>query len=242
MANIKPVSILTNKSTDTHGFVAVDHTANTVFVVFRGTEDLENWITDLNAFGRADFDLPLCGAKTSPATSIKVHPGFYHAYESVQAQMMAALAQVASNGGQDYEVVVTGHSLGASIATIAGLDLVCDHPYSNHSINVYNYGSPRIGESAFADLIKGPLADKLSLMRYTHWRDPVPHLPLIVMDYHHAPTEYFLDEHWDPPKGNHAVHTCDGTGEDKACSDKFDLYSVEDHLHYFDVHLGSGGC
>ena len=40
---VKPVAQLTNVSTDTHGYVAVDISKSTVYVVFRGTEDLRNW-------------------------------------------------------------------------------------------------------------------------------------------------------------------------------------------------------
>ena len=38
LSGVQPVAQLTNKTTDTHGYVAVDHSKATVYVVFRGTK------------------------------------------------------------------------------------------------------------------------------------------------------------------------------------------------------------
>ena len=69
---------------------------------------------------------------------------------------------------------VTGHSLGAAIATHTVAYLIT----SNHNVvSFYNFGSPRVGDKAFSswfNKIYGPSRPKY---RVTHGRDPVPHLP-----------------------------------------------------------------
>jgi hypothetical protein len=209
--------VLTNITTDTHGYVAIDDSLSTVYIVFRGTTDLQNWITNLDAFKAADLRLPNCGGNDA---DILVHDGFYDAYQSVQSQLAQALQLLKNNGKGNYKIVVTGHSLGAALATLAGIQLVCDAPSDDQSLVVYNYGSPRIGNGAFFMFVSGTIGGKMQLLRHTHWRDPVPHLPLMDMDYHHAAREYFLQAAWSPPEGNKSVFECNGSGEDPNCSDQ----------------------
>merc|ERR1712146_338946 len=91
-----------------------------VVVAFRGTEDLRNWITNLHAFGRASLKLPSC----APGNDVLVHPGFYYAFQSVREQIYTALDELESVVG-NYELFVTGHSLGAALASLCALDLTC---------------------------------------------------------------------------------------------------------------------
>jgi predicted lipase len=48
-------------------------------------------------------------------------------------------------------VVVTGHSLGGAIATLAAVDLVEEGIVSPGNIGVWNFGSPRVGNQIFSD-------------------------------------------------------------------------------------------
>ena len=43
-------------------------------------------------------------------------------------------------------IIVTGHSLGGAIATLAGLDLKRKYGYK---VTLINFGSPRVGNEAF---------------------------------------------------------------------------------------------
>ena len=55
------------------------------------------------------------------------------------------------------------------------------------------------------------------LHRVVHHRDIVPHVPAQKFGYAHVAREYYYD-------GSHSsAHVCDGTGEDRSCSDQFGL-------------------
>ncbi|KAJ5697691.1 mono and diacylglycerol lipase precursor [Penicillium malachiteum] len=85
----------------------------------------------------------------------------------------------------DYELVVTGHSLGAGIATLAAADLRgSGHP----SITLFAFASPRVANPALADYITA----QNNNYRFTHINDPVPKLPLLAMGYVHVSPEYYI--------------------------------------------------
>ena len=73
----------------------------------------------------------------------------------------------------------------------------------------------------------------------THWRDPVPHLPPESFGFTHIGTEVFYTE-------DNKKHTvCDGSGEDKHCSDQFTFDTwVNDHNTYMNPPLTGAidGC
>jgi predicted lipase len=104
-----------------------------------------------------------------------------------------------------YDVVVTGHSLGAALATLCMVDL---HE-NNVPAYIWDYGRPRVGSQGFSML---SMQTALASFRHVNQRDTVPHLPLEAMGFFHAPTEVW----------NHktAWHVCSSTnGEDPSCSD-----------------------
>jgi hypothetical protein len=81
-----------------------------------------------------------------------------------------------------------------------------------------------VGNRVFADFYE--VGTRVS-WRLTHWRDPVPHLPPESFGFRHIGSEVFYTE-------DNSKHTvCDGSGEDKKCSDQFYVDSnFEDHNHY----------
>jgi len=79
------------------------------------------------------------------------------------------------------DVVMTGASLGAALATIAAIEI---HTNGGKISELHTWGSPRVGNSYFAQFVKTRLPNTL---RVVHNRDIVPHVPLISQDYHHLP-------------------------------------------------------
>jgi triacylglycerol lipase len=116
------------------GFV-VHTTANgpaRTFVVFRGTRSIEDWLANASV---PTVSHPWGG----------VHQGFDRVYRQCSARIQAAVGQVA---GASTRVVVTGHSLGGALATLAAADLVVSGVAP--AVELYSYASPRVGDLGFA--------------------------------------------------------------------------------------------
>ncbi|CAN0263726.1 unnamed protein product [Laminaria digitata] len=87
---------------------------------------------------------------------------------------------------QDWEVFVTGHSLGGALATLATLDH--QRRYPEAKVTMYNFGSPRVGNRAFAKLYDRFVGDSF---RVVNNKDIVARLPRATMrgislDYRHS--------------------------------------------------------
>jgi hypothetical protein len=93
-------------------------------VVFRGTSQLRDWVTNLHA-------VPVRWASGG-----RVHGGFRRALGHVWRPLRRLLA------GRAGPLFCTGHSLGGALALLAGSLL---RPRA-----VYTYGAPRVGDRAFA--------------------------------------------------------------------------------------------
>ncbi|KDO34372.1 hypothetical protein SPRG_01508 [Saprolegnia parasitica CBS 223.65] len=132
------VAELFDGATDTHALVFTD--AKRLLIAFRGTFSRQNAKTDLDY----NFCSPTLFLDRFPA--LRLHHGFYTAYMSIRPQLLSLLGDHMSESLQIY---VTGHSLGGALATLAAFDLATSYLVPN-DIVVYSYGSPRVGNHAFA--------------------------------------------------------------------------------------------
>jgi len=82
-----------------------------VVIVFRGTVEVDymNWVADMDILKTAPFE----------DKDIEVHRGFYLAYMQLRERIMRYL-----EGVPKVDLVVTGHSLGASMASLCAFDIV----------------------------------------------------------------------------------------------------------------------
>jgi alpha-beta hydrolase superfamily lysophospholipase len=99
---------------------------------------------------------------------------------------MPAVKQ-ASTSFPAYKISVVGHSLGGAIASLAAASL----RNSGLPAALYNFGSPRIGGSKISSYITNQPGGNF---RVTHWNDPVPKLPLLIMGYVHISPEYYINK------------------------------------------------
>jgi hypothetical protein len=155
----------------------------TRFVAFRGTE--AGKLLDLVADARF---------KLVPFGSARVHQGFLAAYASLKEAIGQWLGPPDGR-----RLVVTGHSLGAAMATL----LAAERPESE----LVTFGSPRVGDAAFAALFAGR-----NVRRYVDCTDGVTAVPPSLIGYAHLSGEHYIDHsgqvHSDPP-------TADELAEDR---------------------------
>jgi len=223
ISNFIPYKIFQDPSTDTSGYLGSTDNGNTIVVSFRGTnaKDIKNWITNLNF------------AKQTPYKQVPdaaVHDGFLNAYEKLSPQIISGVKDLIGTKTK-VTVYITGHSLGGALATLCAVDLKISFGIKAN-IFLYTFGTPRVGNQAFAQYCNALTNEN---WRLVHYADLVPQLPLQRLKFHHEPREVWYNEPFTSFK------ICDTTGEDSTCSDGLgtEAISIPDHLHYFNFPIGS---
>jgi hypothetical protein len=187
--------ILNSTGPTFYGFIAESEADPNQFVLaIRGTSSWVEWWDDLNAIRLVPFKDPgsglvgagfariydtlevvpaPTGALTGSAApqSLKPAGGFSQQVSALVKRRAAparteALAPPAS-------IAVTGHSLGAALATLYVLDNALTERVHNPSI--YTFASPRVGDSTFAQAFN---ALGLTSWRIDNLPDIVPQVPL----------------------------------------------------------------
>jgi hypothetical protein len=128
-------------------------TDDIVVLVFRGTSNTDNFVTDVDIVDTEFLDL-----------GIYVHGGFYDIAKKVDSRAKIDKKKT---------VYLVGHSLGGAVALLYGA-LLSEKGYK---VNVYTFGMPPSADHKFVKLYK----DKIHHERFYHVFDPVPmlHTPSI---------------------------------------------------------------
>jgi triacylglycerol lipase len=216
MMDIGPVDFVYNATlhngwSDLQGFVGRVLPGGEIWVVFRGSSSVRNWIHDL--------EVAKVGYATFPECGCSVHRGFYESVLGVREDALTAVAKLIADYPGD-RVFVTGHSYGAACAQFMAMELA----KGGIPADVYTYGSPRVGDSLYSSF----MTLVLNHVRVTHSRDIVPHVPPKEMGFFHGTQEWFESE------DGVLVACSDIDGEDPACSGQYALRNttVDDHLVY----------
>ena len=145
-------------------------------LAFRGTSSVRDWMTDVN------FDYE--HIPNSAHANLAVHDGFYDALDSVFEQCALAVSRI---GGKP--LFITGHSLGGALAQLFAF-LIARQTNSPIIAGVYTFGSPRVGNKAFAAAYNNLL--KAATFNLVNACDPVPLLPPLLAGYRDGGTEIFM--------------------------------------------------
>lgn len=135
---------------------------------FRGSNDLKDVLTDISAYKvkRDRFEG-------------KLHNGFIDSWESLRPFVLDKVSKTKN-------VYVTGHSLGAAIATLCATELKVN------KINlkpVYTFGQPRIGNSDWKKYFD---STGVNLTRIVNGYDAVARVPKLF--YYHVGTPFYMQD------------------------------------------------
>jgi hypothetical protein len=189
-----------------YGFIVQNMTDASQFVLaIRGTLNGVEWWDDFNAAIKTPFKVPGCGsvgagfariyetlevierptgAATAPvvAQSLKSIGGFCQQVSALVRRRVAATAR-ATGRDTSGSIEVTGHSLGAALATLYTLENAFTDKIPNPGL--CTFASPFVGDSTFASAFDG--------LGLTSWRivnspDIVPKLPPEILGFTHVNT------------------------------------------------------
>ncbi|KAG1829659.1 Alpha/Beta hydrolase protein [Suillus variegatus] len=127
-----------NPITGTQGFIARDDTRKELVVAFRGSREISSAIIDTSLLLS-----PLRGPGLPENTDAHVHTGFLYAFRSVGDRVLNVLREQFKEFPQ-YDVTVSGHSLGGAIASIAALSIRNSFPHA--ALRLFTFGQPRTGD------------------------------------------------------------------------------------------------
>ncbi|AMD22466.1 HHL304Cp [Eremothecium sinecaudum] len=176
------------------GYVAVDHASKVVMLAFRGSSTQQDWFSNFQIHPTTYFpasfkkyqDLIKRGLIPS-CDNCKVHRGFYRFAKTLSRDFLERVEKI-FNLYPDYNLVVTGHSLGAALATLCGIELVLRgyHPL------VLTYATPKMFNEPLRDWVdtvfesekihelsvkKKELKMNKGYFRVVHTQDYIPKVP-----------------------------------------------------------------
>lgn len=216
------ITIVSDFLQGTYGFVLYNNNTNSIVVAFRGSYTYANWYEDAD-YGFTPY---LSGPKGA-----EVHEGFYNSYQGLSYQVIDAVTAYLKDH-PTAELSITGHSLGASYATFAALDIK-EKLKPTNKFNIYTYGSPRCGNQNFTDYVFTQFPGA-QYSRVVHTSDIVPHLPLTAMGFNHAGEEIWYSTDDDKTKYTTCANK-PGEPESELCSDSLYVYDPSAHLDYIGV-------
>ncbi|CZS98256.1 related to Lipase [Rhynchosporium graminicola] len=203
------------------GFVGLNAAKSLIVVSFAGSgATIRNWLANFSL-----IQIAYVGCK-----SCTVHSGFAKGWAERRTVILDAV-ETALVAHPDFKVVITGHSIGGAVGTLAAAEL------RGMGINadIYSYGSPRVGNAAFANFVTAqPGGD----FRMTHENDPVAQIPPSWLGYAHTSPEFWLSgcNATTDVYTKEQVTVCEGVGTD-GCNTKTGLIPIEGdaHNHYLGV-------
>lgn len=147
-----------------------------IILAWRGTQvddpmaSALDWLTDARFFPTRD------------SHGNMVHSGFVEAVAQVWREVASHVRSLQQTRRRPFWI--TGHSLGAALATVASS--LCGDQTDLGLTGSCTYGSPRVGDGGFGRRIKTPI------VRFQNNTDLVTHVPLGLL-YHHVGARAFID-------------------------------------------------
>jgi hypothetical protein len=152
------------------GVIWRNETNKTIWITFRGTYNLKEWYnnfkisqTSYNDYNGVKTNLP--SFIQEDKDNIKIHTGMLETYSNCSKVILDYLEKYKD----EYNIILSGHSLGASIASIFSIEL----NYKGYKTVSYLYGCPRLGNERFCEKSK-------NIYRIENTADVIPTVPTSV--------------------------------------------------------------
>jgi hypothetical protein len=153
---------------------------NRIQIAIRGTQTAAVLVSDVD-YSQIPY--------TNSTIVGNVHKGFYGVYTdnlsngsaSLQTQIVNAFTGTYLSSTQKNRIYITGHSLGAAVATLIMADLATRFPESE--IICYTFASPRVGDPSFSNSLYDYIINRpywLVHQRVFNTDDVVPGLPPVI--------------------------------------------------------------
>lgn len=190
------------------GYLAVDHKRGRVILAMRGTSSRRDWIGNFD-FIPVPYE-PLTKLDTVGCEGCNIHKGFYEFLRNKCAYIIKETLNLHFKY-PEYRLIVTGHSLGAALATLAGIEL----SLMEHDPLVVGYGSPRVGNTNFVKWVDNSVLSRVQVtvniaqtnmitngfIRVSHRGDLIPKLPPAPV-FRHTGIEYEIMKKETPHERN----------------------------------------
>lgn len=160
---------------------------NTLVLLFRGTvNETNSWLENVHFMQIRAKDTLIVEGREYPYffsqdKKAQVHSGYVLGIHYLWLELREFLMAELNNGVE--RIICTGHSQGGALAQLfmAQLDLKSD--FQNVDLMNYSFGSPKIGNQAFADDFNARFTQKNGSFRFVNQDDLVCYLPLANQRY-----------------------------------------------------------
>ena len=158
----KKENFFEDRNTNTQGFIIYAQETGEVIIAFRGGQEVADYIRGILLRNLVKWK------KT------RVCKNYLIAWRSVRRKILRKLRKIFRlfQSRDKLKLYITGHSLGAGIATIAVVDtwirLVSK---TNYQLSAFTFGCPVVGDKAFAEMFKELLAH-FTAKHYLDPKDP----------------------------------------------------------------------
>jgi len=180
-------------------FSRSDSSQSGCMVAFRGPDNTAN-NRETTRHELADWEVKVCDG-------CKVFLGYKRIWQQLKPGVIEKLNSLGCKSGD--HVYLTGHSLGAGVATLAMYSLRGEEDFDVQLS--YNFESPKVGNPAFAHSFSRLFGRSASLFRITHGNDAIPRFPS-VDGYTHVGFQV-----WYPGDSPGVYTICGNSSTDQTC-------------------------
>ncbi|EGN98489.1 hypothetical protein SERLA73DRAFT_56451 [Serpula lacrymans var. lacrymans S7.3] len=210
-------------------------TQNAVVVAHQGTDPTQ-FLSDLT-----DANIPMENLDPTlfPGvdSSVEVHSGFANEHAQTAPAILAEVKTlIAANNAQN--VILVGHSLGGALAELECMFMALNLP-SNIAIQGVTYGTPRVGNPAWASLFDSKITN---FMRINNEKDIIPIVPGRFLGFSHVQGEVHIVSPGDAVECPGDDDATDGQCTIKTVPNVFEG-DILDHLGpYQGIYIGTIYC